>query len=295
MGWPSYTKFRFLCQTQRIIKKQRTKKDPRIPAGFGVDFHDSMKHGFAYDHDNIENDPFLKKLKHIYETYTITDVQYSDTPRIPKIIHQIWLGSELPDKYKAWQKTWLDHHPDWQYWLWSQKDIDALGLKNRAQFDAALTYGEQSDIARYEILYKFGGVYADSDFECIHPMDVFHHCCDFYAGLEGTTAVIGNSMIACAPGHPIMKAMYRYFARRRKRQRRVAICCRSYRARTCNCLCKSRIMDTDMPTSRIVIFPACYFFPWYPCRPEPRPIENVFKSLRPETFALHLWESSWVK
>ena len=271
------------------------KKDARIPAGFGVNFHDSMKHGFKYNYETIETDPFLHKVKTVYEKYTITDVEYRDTPRIPKIIHQIWLGSALPDKYKAWQATWFVHHSDWQYILWTQKEIDELGLKNRAQFDAALTYGEKSDIARYEILYKFGGVYADADFECMQPMDVFHHCCDFYAGLEGTTAVIGNSIIGSAPGHPILRRCIDTLHGAVKGEEGWQyVVDRTGPGHVTTCV-KAEIMGDDQPKSRIVIFPACYFFPWYPIRPEPRPIEGVIKSLRPETFALHLWESSWVK
>ncbi len=285
----------FYIKRKETQHNESQKRDPRIPAGFGVDFHDSMKHGFAYNYTTIETDPFLKKIKDIYEKYTITDVQYLDAPRIPKIIHHIWLGSELPDKYKAWQQTWLIHHPEWEYRLWTQKEIDELGLKNRAQFDAALTYGEKSDIARYEILYKFGGVYSDSDFECIAPMDVFHHCCDFYAGLEGTTAVIGNSIIGSAPEHPILKRCIDNLRGAQKgKEGWQYVVDRTGPGHLTACV-KAEIMTDAILTSRTVIFPACYFFPWYPVRPEPRPLENVIKSLRPETFALHLWESSWVK
>ncbi|HML19369.1 MAG TPA: glycosyltransferase [Candidatus Dependentiae bacterium] len=274
---------------------QSSHKDPRIPAGFGVDFHDSMKHGFAYNYETIEQDPFLQRIKTIYEKYTINDIQYAETPRIPKIIHHIWLGSALPEKYKAWQKTWLNHHPDWEYRLWTQKEIDEFGLKNRTQFDEARTYGEKSDIARYEILYRLGGVYTDTDFECLQPMDVFHHCCDFYAGLEGTTAVIGNSMIGSAPGHPILKRCIDTLRSAQEGEDGWQyVVERTGPGHLTKCV-KEEIMTPELPESRIIIFPACYFFPWYPVRPEPRPVENVIKSLRPETFALHLWESSWVK
>jgi hypothetical protein len=274
---------------------QSTRKDPRIPAGFGVDFHDSMKHGFAYNYETIERDPFLQKIKAIYEHYAVNDVQYSEKPRIPKIIHHIWLGSALPEKYKAWQRTWFKHHPDWQYMLWTQKEIDEFGLHNRAQFDNAQTYGEKSDIARYEILYRIGGVYTDTDFECLQPMDVFHHCCDFYAGLEGTTAVIGNSIIGSVPGHPILKRCIETLRGAQEGERGWQyVVERTGPGHLTKCV-KEEIMNSELPKSRVIIFPACYFFPWYPVRPEPRPIENVIRSLRPETFALHLWESSWVK
>ena len=53
----------FYIKRKESLTNSDQKKDPRIPAGFGVDFHDSMRHGFAYNYDTVENDPFLKKLR----------------------------------------------------------------------------------------------------------------------------------------------------------------------------------------------------------------------------------------
>lgn len=38
-------------------------------------------------------------------------------------------------------------------------------------FDAATNFGEKSDILRYEILEKHGGVYADVDVACVQAFD----------------------------------------------------------------------------------------------------------------------------
>ena len=42
---------------------------------------------------------------------------YSKQPKIPKIIHHIWLGSILPKKYVRLIKSWETYHPDWQHIL----------------------------------------------------------------------------------------------------------------------------------------------------------------------------------
>lgn len=44
-------------------------------------------------------------------------------------------------------------------------------------FDAAKNYGEKSDILRYEILFVYGGVYADVDVECLQPFDALAEVC----------------------------------------------------------------------------------------------------------------------
>ncbi len=45
-------------------------------------------------------------------------------------------------------------------------NVQLLYLQKHGAYDQADNYGFKSDIARYEILYRFGGVYVDTDYEC---------------------------------------------------------------------------------------------------------------------------------
>ena len=88
--------------------------------------------------------------------------------KIPKIIHQIWIGpKKLPKRYKKWMDSWLFYNPSFEYKLWLEKDIDNISLKNREIYDKTQCIGSKSDIARYEILNLYGGIYVDTDFECL--------------------------------------------------------------------------------------------------------------------------------
>ena len=40
-------------------------------------------------------------------------------------------------------------------------------MKNNFAFSQASNWGMKSDIFRYEILMKYGGVYIDTDYECL--------------------------------------------------------------------------------------------------------------------------------
>ena len=93
------------------------------------------------------------------------------THRIPKKIHQIWLGSKLPDKFKPWCDTWQRIHPEWEYRLWTDEDINDINIAKREMFDKATNQGMKSDILRYEILRQQGGLYVDTDFECLKSFD----------------------------------------------------------------------------------------------------------------------------
>ena len=152
----------------------------------------------------------LEEFTKLYNQACLSQSKLAQEKKIPKIIHQIWLGSPVPDKYKKWQTSVQLLHPRWQYKLWTDKDINELNLINKAQYEASSNYGERSDIARYEILYRYGGVYVDIDVQFLQPLDYLHDRYDFYACFEPlwsytyTCLSIGNALIASVPDHPVL-------------------------------------------------------------------------------------------
>jgi len=128
-------------------------------------------------------------------TFLICTGLYSHTPylkeniyslsvvnKIPKKIHQIWVGDKpIPKLYQKFMQSWKDHHPDWEYYLWTDKDIEDFPWINKTLFDAAKNPGMKSDIWRYEIIYRYGGVYVDCDMKNKRPLDPMHSRLEFYA------------------------------------------------------------------------------------------------------------------
>ena len=84
---------------------------------------------------------------------------------VPKIIHQTWVGPRpVPTK---WTQTWINFCAEhgFTYKLWREADIEEL-LKNhpaKSLYDIQQQYSAKSDIARFEILAKYGGIYVDAD------------------------------------------------------------------------------------------------------------------------------------
>lgn len=135
------------------------------------------------------------------------------TPKIPKKIHFIWLGAAIPEWRSRMITCWQEIHPGWEVWLWNEQAIQSafpFGFENQIIFDQATqikNYGKASDIARYEILRKYGGLYVDSDVMCLQNMTVFHENFSFYAGVEFFSGlIIGNAVIGSTPHHPIIEA-----------------------------------------------------------------------------------------
>lgn len=92
---------------------------------------------------------------------------------IERIFHQIWINSsnpDLPDRFKQFRDTWLARHPDWEYRLWNLENLEfdpsCAALLPKCQHAA-----QMADLLRMEIIYRYGGVYVDTDFECLRPID----------------------------------------------------------------------------------------------------------------------------
>jgi hypothetical protein len=126
---------------------------------------------------------------------------------IPRIIHQIWLGGACPTKYDEWRRTWHTHHPESSGWVHMFHGDNELEQKFpysrggsheqhlRALMANATAHVERADIFRLDILLHFGGLYVDTDFECVQNMQLLHTqpMVQFYAGVSNTGTVELNN------------------------------------------------------------------------------------------------------
>ena len=85
---------------------------------------------------------------------------------IPPVIHQIWFG-KVPPKIKEMMETfsedYVKNNPGSRYIFWNEKRLRSLGMINKDIYEAESGYDCKSDMARLEILNRFGGFYVDSD------------------------------------------------------------------------------------------------------------------------------------
>lgn len=214
----------------------------------------------------------------------------SEQPLIPKIIHHIWLGSPLPEKYRIFRETWMHHHPDWQFILWTDKEIAAFQLVNQTLYNEVSNYGVKSDIARYEILYRIGGLYVDTDFECLKPFDIFHETLEFYAGISyDAYAAVFNGLIGSCPGHPILKQCIDSMrSNHGRRESPDEIMQRTGPYHLTECIFNMASIESQ----RIAMLPVAYFYPWpHYIKHHPKPYEFI----KPESHAIHHWHVSWNK
>lgn len=157
----------------------------------------------------IDGDELMRCFKSLYDQNNLSRIKPSNQLRIPKIIHHVWLGSEVPDEFKAFMQSWIDMHMEgWQYYLWTDEEVAKIKLYNQKFYDAVDNYGVKSDIVKWEVVYRYGGVYVDTDFECLKPLDILHYTYDFYTGIQPLDTQflqLGAALFGAVPGHPILK------------------------------------------------------------------------------------------
>lgn len=225
-------------------------------------------------------------FKDIYEE--LIDAVLVSELKIPKIIHQVWLGSPLPEEFKMLQQTWMEHHMNrgWIYKLWTDEDVAQLQLYNQEFYDATDNYGVKSDILRWELLYNYGGVYIDMDYECLRALDELHYTYDFYTALQPLDTLfiqLGAALVGARAGHPILKHCIEtikddwHHKGAPKKTGPVHFT-------------KSFYAMAGKDGNKDIAFPAFYFYP-LGCR---ETVDNRIEWVKRGAFAVHWWAKSWM-
>jgi hypothetical protein len=131
---------------------------------------------------------------------------------IPKIIWQTYKTKkdDVPPYARRAMRTWTDRNPGWSHRYRSQPEVldfirESFGPEWLEIVLTKCPVGVMTaDIWRLMILYRFGGVYADLDTECLVPIDSWlDGLADFDLILNAENAQdIVYWTIAAAPEHP---------------------------------------------------------------------------------------------
>ena len=165
-----------------------------------------------------ESKKIMDVFKKLYNTNLPSKVTASKSPKIPKIIHRIWIGPRpFPTKHTNAVKSCKKLHPDWQFITWTNKDIENIlninpkykWLFNEYKKGKKVVYQAQKDVLEYLILHKYGGIYLDADIYCLKNMDELIHKYKFFAGVEPGTRwskkpVLSNRVVGSSPNNKIM-------------------------------------------------------------------------------------------
>jgi mannosyltransferase OCH1-like enzyme len=128
---------------------------------------------------------------------------------IPKIIHQTWKISDIPDEWKDSVNSCKQINKDFEYILWTHEMMNEFVKNNYPNFYK--TYKsykydiQRCDAFRYLVLYKYGGIYLDLDINCNKKLNNFLHYDLVLARSSNIEISFTNAFFMVIPNHPFFK------------------------------------------------------------------------------------------
>lgn len=120
---------------------------------------------------------------------------------IPKVIHYCWFGrNPLPPLALKCIESWRKYCPDYEIKEWNEDNFDVNCISYTAEAYKARKYAFVSDYARFAILYKYGGVYFDTDVEVIKNLDKFIGAGPFMGCEKAASPKSAPAKLCVAPG-----------------------------------------------------------------------------------------------
>lgn len=114
---------------------------------------------------------------------------------IPKIIHYCWFGGDIPKHFKQYIKEWEKKCPDYKIIKWDENNYNLKDVDYLKKAINAKKYAFVADYVRLDVLYRYGGIYLDTDVELLGDFEEFlNHNVVF--GFETKTQINGAIIIA---------------------------------------------------------------------------------------------------
>ena len=127
--------------------------------------------------------------------------------KIPKIIWQTFKTNEVPLIMKDYVDSWIIKNPEYEYKFFDDEDVLKFLRNDFPKYYEgynAIKYGaSKADLWRYLIIYKYGGVYADMDCQCINSLRNWIKPSSEFVTQFGVNKDICQWLLISAPGNPI--------------------------------------------------------------------------------------------
>ena len=260
----------FVLITSRYIQEiyEQLKKNPRFEDGVVAFYLFVMENRFS----SAE-----KRCKIVYEKEI----------KIPKVIHYCWFGrAPLPSRYKEWMKSWKKFCPDYEVVEWNEDNYDVYSNSYMAEAYEARKWGFVPDYARLDIIYRYGGIYLDTDVELVRNLDPLLHQKAFM-GFEGDYVALGLGFGAIAKHHALKGMRDDYDGKHFRTEDGTLNLVASPVHQTKWLKRKGLIADNTFQTVEdINIYPKSYFSPMNICTK--RIVETR------HTFSIHHFDGSWL-
>jgi len=213
---------------------------------------------------------------------------------IPKIIHYCWFGGKRkPKLIRDCIKSWKIYLPDYEFFEWNETNCD-LSIPFVEEAYKQKKWAFVSDYVRLQKLNEYGGIYMDTDMMVIKPFDslLTNEC---FFGAEDIE-FISAGIIGAAKKNEFIKECFNIYKTIKINQEtdwgQITIprnITKFFRKKYSYFL----PFDKEINIDRVVIYPIDYFYPI--SYENKKNINNYRSHLSESSFAVHLWNSSWIE
>lgn len=213
---------------------------------------------------------------------------------IPKIIHYCWFGrNPLPKSAIKCINSWKHFFPDYEIKEWNEDNFNVNIIPYTEEAYKAKKYAFVSDYARFWILYKYGGIYFDTDVEVVKNMDDIISKGSFM-GCENDAneSVVANVApglgIGSLPNLPIYKEIIKFYEQLNIEKSLNKECPETVVTITTRILKKYGLLPTNQiqRICNILIYPKEYFCPL--------DYTTGNLTITNNTYSIHHYTASWL-
>lgn len=192
-----------------------------------------------------------------------------------RIIHYVWLGSKnKPPLVHICINSWKTLMPnDTVFKEWTLDNFPKTSNRFYNECIKRKLWGFASDYIRLFVLYKYGGIYLDADFQLLKPLNVLFDE-NIFLGLEDTD-YIGSAVMGAKKEHPFIKDLLQFYD---------------------NGIWKYPIWKlpkvvnyvyTKVYNNEVKLYPVDFFYPFHHSE------EFYNECITENTYGIHWWSKNW--
>lgn len=207
-----------------------------------------------------------------------------------KKIHYIWLGEKKkPDVVCECIASWKRFFPDWKIIEWNENNLDINEITYCREAYQKKKYAFVSDYFRFWILYKYGGLYFDTDVKVLKNFTDIIEENEMFSGFENKNNVAPGLVLYSKNKNEILfKEMLDMYEKESFILNDGTLNLKTVVTRFTELLQKNglKLNNTKQKIRNMTIFPVEYFCPMNYITRQTKITDN--------TCAIHLYNASWL-
>ena len=127
--------------------------------------------------------------------------------KIPKVLNFVWIGGNIPPRVQERIDNFAIINPNCDVKIWSEESLNEFDI--HVELQSCYNNTMKADLARFQIIAKYGGAYIDCDMipiSCMEHLFEYEHlvCCNEEPMSDHSSGFMSTGFFMAPPGDPII-------------------------------------------------------------------------------------------